>query len=255
MASLKQASPDSSAFKKAANSCPICLDSLETEECSVTIICEHSFHLECLQKWEDESCPICRYQQYPFSLVFCEKCENSGDVWSCVICGFVGCGPPETGHIHSHSIETSHIYSKKLSFVTFNRLTLQRLQDRKGIWDHSRSNFIDRLTLNENGQLAEFSHKKAARFKQNKGLKYQEELSSLIQIQLESQRFYYEEMIKNLQNELAFMTQENDKISVNIQEEIMELESKEKAESTEYTLVENEKKCMKVRFIQDLKSI
>ncbi|KAG7195468.1 uncharacterized protein KQ657_003230 [Scheffersomyces spartinae] len=43
-------------------SCPVCLERLDsTVSGLLTIPCQHTFHCECLSKWKDDSCPICRY--------------------------------------------------------------------------------------------------------------------------------------------------------------------------------------------------
>ena len=31
----------------------------------ITILCNHSFHANCLSKWGDTCCPVCRYNQTP----------------------------------------------------------------------------------------------------------------------------------------------------------------------------------------------
>ena len=43
----------------------------------LTILCNHSFHIECLTKWTDNTCPICRYYQSP----------NMSDSNTCAVCG------------------------------------------------------------------------------------------------------------------------------------------------------------------------
>lgn len=43
-------------------SCPVCLERLDSAVSGLlTIPCQHTFHCECLSKWKDDSCPICRY--------------------------------------------------------------------------------------------------------------------------------------------------------------------------------------------------
>ncbi|KAJ3400518.1 hypothetical protein HDU80_006869, partial [Chytriomyces hyalinus] len=42
--------------------CPVCLDRMDSSVTGlVTILCHHSFHCNCLSKWQDASCPVCRY--------------------------------------------------------------------------------------------------------------------------------------------------------------------------------------------------
>ena len=47
-------------------SCAVCLERMdESVRTVLTILCNHSFHSSCLQKWEDLTCPVCRYTQVP----------------------------------------------------------------------------------------------------------------------------------------------------------------------------------------------
>ena len=42
--------------------CPVCLDRLDSSITGIiTTICSHTFHCECMQKWFDGSCPVCRF--------------------------------------------------------------------------------------------------------------------------------------------------------------------------------------------------
>ena len=39
--------------------CTFCLERLD--DSVVTILCNHTFHVQCLSHWIDSTCPICRY--------------------------------------------------------------------------------------------------------------------------------------------------------------------------------------------------
>ncbi|EGV66423.1 hypothetical protein CANTEDRAFT_100543 [Yamadazyma tenuis ATCC 10573] len=42
--------------------CPVCLERMDAEVTGLlTIPCQHTFHCQCLSKWKDDTCPICRY--------------------------------------------------------------------------------------------------------------------------------------------------------------------------------------------------
>jgi BRCA1-associated protein len=42
--------------------CPVCLERMDSSVTGLlTIPCQHTFHCQCLSKWRDDSCPICRY--------------------------------------------------------------------------------------------------------------------------------------------------------------------------------------------------
>ncbi|KAI9187685.1 hypothetical protein H9P43_002076 [Blastocladiella emersonii ATCC 22665] len=44
--------------------CPLCLERMDAGTSGIlTILCQHSFHCGCLRRWDDETCPVCRYTQ------------------------------------------------------------------------------------------------------------------------------------------------------------------------------------------------
>lgn len=81
----------------------------------LTILCNHTFHAECLRKWTDTSyfyilyfcfiyfrCPVCRNSQTP-DLVpdqICNECNKNTDLWMCLICGNIGCGRYAKAHAY-----------------------------------------------------------------------------------------------------------------------------------------------------------
>lgn len=44
--------------------CSICLDNFNEPVILRKLICNHSFHIECIEKWlsENTNCPMCRYE-------------------------------------------------------------------------------------------------------------------------------------------------------------------------------------------------
>lgn len=42
-----------------ASTCVICMERMESRV--LTTVCNHSFHVECLMKWQDSPCPVCRF--------------------------------------------------------------------------------------------------------------------------------------------------------------------------------------------------
>ena len=57
----------------------------------LTILCSHSFHWMCLNKWNDTTCPLCRYLQSPTESSQCDECGATENLWLCLVCGFIGC--------------------------------------------------------------------------------------------------------------------------------------------------------------------
>ena len=124
--------------------CPVCLERLDVHVSGiVTTSCNHSFHTECLSRWSDSSCPVCRYcAQQPSAASQCERCGSRSNLWICVICGHVGCGRYGEGHGLAHFTETNHCYAMELE--THN------------VWDYVGDNFVHRLIENgRDGKIVE----------------------------------------------------------------------------------------------------
>ena len=75
-------------------SCYICLERMdESLNGVISILCNHSFHTNCLVKWGDTCCPVCRYCQtpdYSDSENACTECGSHENLWICLICGYIG---------------------------------------------------------------------------------------------------------------------------------------------------------------------
>ncbi|MEQ2216418.1 hypothetical protein XENOCAPTIV_015877 [Xenoophorus captivus] len=78
--------------------CTVCLERMdESVNGILTTLCNHSFHSQCLQRWEDASL---------YSL------QN---LWICLICGHIGCGRYVSRHAYKHFEETQHTYAMQLT--------------------------------------------------------------------------------------------------------------------------------------------
>lgn len=131
--------------------CPVCLDRLDEETSGlVTTVCNHRFHSECLGKWGDASCPVCRYcQETSAAASRCQVCESSSDLWICLICGHVGCGRYHSKHAVDHWKETTHCYALELQ--------TQR------VWDYAADGYVHRLVQSKtDGKLVEVGAPPAA---------------------------------------------------------------------------------------------
>lgn len=98
--------------------CTVCLERMDESVNGVlTTLCNHSFHSQCLQRWEDASCPVCRYCQTPEPVEEnkCFECGVQENLWICLICGHIGCGRYVSTHAYKHFEETQHTYAMQLT--------------------------------------------------------------------------------------------------------------------------------------------
>ena len=60
----------------------------------LTTVCNHTFHMDCLLKWQDSPCPVCRYDHSGLNetLSRCHVCDTTENNFVCLICGIVSCG-------------------------------------------------------------------------------------------------------------------------------------------------------------------
>lgn len=130
-------------------SCPVCLERLDSSVTGlVTLPCAHTFDCDCLRKWGDSRCPVCRVSHLLLSahagaasgsrsrngpaleqatrLTKCAVCDATEQNWICVVCGVVGCGryDPGKGHARRHWEESGHVLAMELD--------TQRVWDYKG---------------------------------------------------------------------------------------------------------------------------
>lgn len=174
------------------SNCSVCLDRMYPDvESIITILCNHSFHVHCLSKWSDTSCPVCRYNQTPECQLEnkCMDCSYDGDsLWMCIICGYVACGRYINGHAYDHFTRTQHTYAMQL---TDNQ-----------VWDYAGDNYVHRLLANKtDGKPVEVEGAEAFRQAEEKVEAVQMEYEYLLMQQLESQRKYYEKLIKDTEKQ------------------------------------------------------
>ncbi|KAI1718495.1 zn-finger in ubiquitin-hydrolases [Ditylenchus destructor] len=166
---------------------PICSVCLERMDDSIfTILCNHTFHSECLAKWSDTTCPVCRHTQTPELSPdqACSDCGKTTDLWMCLICGNVGCGRYVNAHAHQHYEATSHIFTLQVGG--------------KLVWDYASDNFVHRLIQDTTeGKMVEHQGNSFDDRKENETLDaIQLEYTCLLTSQLENQRTYYEEKMR-----------------------------------------------------------
>lgn len=207
--------------------CPVCLERMDSTITGLlTIPCQHTFHCQCLSKWQDGSCPVCRYSQRGTTRASlrssnCAVCHASENLWICLICGHIGCGRYDQAHAYDHYVATGHCYAMDT--------------ESQRVWDYVSDGYVHRLLQNEvDGKLVELpspmgsssgprgnggggsqsstaadvaaAAMKAAETSEKKlddvGLQFAQMLSS----QLDSQRDYYETLMATAADKASMAT-------------------------------------------------
>ncbi|XP_068623604.1 BRCA1-associated protein [Battus philenor] len=202
--------------------CPVCLERMDESVAGVlSVQCSHAFHAECLVRWRDARCPVCRCTQTPEprGLARCDQCREGdaaedregegeggardglaeglpdgvtpGALWICLICGHVGCGRYEGGHAAKHFLASNHTYALQLGS---NR-----------VWDYAGDNFVHRLVQNKtDGKLVAADGGLVGEEVACGGEKLdsaQLEFTYILTQQLDSQRAFYEDKIAKVEAE------------------------------------------------------
>ncbi|XP_037292759.1 BRCA1-associated protein isoform X1 [Manduca sexta] len=213
--------------------CPVCLERMDESVAGVlSVQCAHAFHAECLARWADARCPVCRCAQTPEprARAHCDQCQlqegdavttdeaggeetrenisgvaegmldgvEAGTLWICLICGHVGCGRYENGHAAKHFLQSNHTYALQLGS---NR-----------VWDYAGDNFVHRLVQNKADGKLVAAEGGAGAEDAACGAKLdsaQLEFTYILTQQLDSQRMFYEDKLAKMEAEHK---QERDKL-------------------------------------------
>ncbi|KAK4453895.1 putative polyubiquitin protein [Podospora aff. communis PSN243] len=218
--------------------CPVCLERMDDTAGLMTILCQHVFHCTCLQTWKGSGCPVCRATNpqptsdpdNPYDKPFgsgvsnlCSVCDETENLWICLICGNVGCGRYKGAHARNHWRETAHSFSLEI--------------ETQHVWDYAGDMWVHRLIRDKgDGKVVDFStnnnnnnnpgNRQGAdedvvpRAKlEGIGLEYTHLLTS----QLESQRIYFEEMVNKAADKAAKAVSAAESASAQANKAILEL--------------------------------
>ncbi|CZS95410.1 related to cytoplasmic Zn-finger protein BRAP2 (BRCA1 associated protein) [Rhynchosporium agropyri] len=202
--------------------CPVCLERMDDTTGLLTILCQHVFHCDCLQKWRGSGCPVCRhtnpslslpspnspsYPQDPHNPPFgsgeaslCTICDSTDDLWICLICGSVGCGRYKGGHAKDHWKESAHNFALEI--------------ETQHVWDYAGDMWVHRLirgkgdskvielpsrghmrSSGESGNGNGYGGEDEDMVPREKLDRIGMEYTHLLTSQLESQRVYFEELV------------------------------------------------------------
>ncbi|XP_078599134.1 BRCA1-associated protein-like [Branchiostoma floridae x Branchiostoma japonicum] len=169
--------------------CHICLERMdESVDGILTVLCNHSFHMPCLEQWEDTTCPVCRYVQCPEPVADnkCFQCDSNESLWICLVCGHVGCGRYQQAHAYEHFKESQHTFSMQLG--------------NQRVWDYAGDNWVHRLVQSKgDGKLVEWDCPGYNGETDEKLDSMQLEYTYLLTNQLDSQRRYWEDKIARVE--------------------------------------------------------
>ncbi|KAG0480042.1 hypothetical protein HPP92_010900 [Vanilla planifolia] len=237
--------------------CPVCIERLDQEITGImSTTCDHSFQCSCISKWSNSSCSVCLFCQEHSAKPSCSVCGTQENLWICVICGFVGCGRYKEGHAFRHWKATQHCFSLDL--------------ETQRVWDYVGDNYVHRLNQSEGEDKllktkseCTFTgdHCESYTFSENSGLNgalltskveaIVDEYNRLLSSQLESQREYYETLLKDAKDKRErYIAEAVDRaVESKLQEIQFELEriSKEKKTITDV----NENLMQKQKLWQD----
>ncbi|CAF0797674.1 unnamed protein product [Adineta ricciae] len=219
----------------------------------LTILCNHSFHGDCLIKWGDSCCPVCRYVQTPEVIdgQSCFECGSQEDLWICLICGHVGCSRFKQGHAFGHFELTQHTYTMDLK--------------RQHVWDYVGDNYVHRLIQNKSdGKLVELRGEGVVNYdiddlnqSTSKTGNTQEKIDSmeleytyLLTSQLESQRRFFEdklqfvedsthERLEELERSNQLLKEHAQRLQATLDTISKERQQQEKRSSTKMTRIQN----------------
>lgn len=202
----------------------------------LTILCNHAFHANCLIKWGDSTCPVCRCVQTPelAESSVCMECEGTEGLWICLICGHVGCGRYQGGHAATHFRTTNHTYALQLGS---NR-----------VWDYAGDNFVHRLLQSKSdGKLVATDYPGGDGDEKIDGM--QLEFTYLLTSQLDAQRKYYEEKMARLESIIDNESRNFKSATEKILQNCTDIESKVQTLSKEKSAIEKKHSHLNAKYI------
>ncbi|CAI2180621.1 16156_t:CDS:2 [Funneliformis geosporum] len=176
--------------------CPVCLERMDASVTGLlTILCQHTFHCNCLSKWGDSSQKR-NYYDTSLEQNECGVCGATENLWICLVCGNIGCGRYQEAHAYCHYNETSHLYALEL--------------ETQRVWDYADGKLVELPGPDAPSMIQQQRNDQANQDKLDAiGLEY----SYLLSTQLSSQRTFYEEKLDSVTLQLSKLTNQYHKLA------------------------------------------
>lgn len=200
--------------------CAVCLEDLNEKPSLLTTVCNHTFHLDCLQKCTGP-CPVCRYDHSGLNetLSQCHMCGTTEHNYVCLICGVISCGVPLAAASGSSGTGGNRFYTSSHAGQHYRKtLHAYALDTRtQHVYDFCGGGYVHRLVQNkEDGKLVEvsttgnsfLSDSQEGEVVHRKLEGAAERYNSLLKSQLEQQRCCYEERLASIKSKFDDTSQQ-----------------------------------------------
>ncbi|KEG11690.1 BRCA1-associated protein [Trypanosoma grayi] len=114
--------------------CTICLEEITSGKPCIVTLCNHVFHLTCYGRYLEDVCPLCRFSMASLESK-CNACGTYTDLWTCLVCGWVGCGQghrcdhlrhyESTGHSCAMQSTTCRIWNHRAKTFLHHQLAIE----------------------------------------------------------------------------------------------------------------------------------
>ena len=192
--------------------CPLCIENIESSNLGI----ETMLNIFPCERWTNykKNCLICKnFSSKNNNNYKCVDCENTNNLWCCLICGYIGCNRYQEKHSLIHSKKYNHRYSIELN--------------NQRIWDYMTDSWVHRIIKNNENNIIfdenldnEMDREENTKVFLKRMENVMSEYSEVLSNQLELQRKYYELQCEKLEMKYNNNLQENKKILTNLKDDI-----------------------------------